>query len=126
MKANNKEYRFPNHVERNVGFLTVIGASLFCLAVLGYKGPSGGEESFAVGICLYGYVLASSVKQFVYLLDNMYPGYEVPSIPYLMCCTFVGGMYIFASTGSVGFASATYLLVGILCVKHAWDCSYYD
>lgn len=126
MKANNKEYRFPNRVERNAGFLTVIGASLFCLAVLGYKGPSGREESFAVGICLCGYVLASSVKQFIYLLDNMYPGYEVPSIPYLMCCTFVGLAHILSATGSVGFASAAYLLAGVLCIKHAWDCSYYD
>lgn len=128
MKENNWERKFPNRVERDLGFLVTIGAALFGICVLGYNGPNEvqGEGIFSIGICIYAYLIASSVKQFVYLLDDMYPGYELPSIPYLASCTFLGLSSIMDATSASGFTAVVYLLVGILCIKHAWDCSYYD
>lgn len=125
---SNDVYKFPNRIERDIGFLVTLGSALFGICILGYNGPNEaqGEGIFSIGICIYAYVIASSVKQFVFLLDELYPGYEEPSIPYLVCCTMVGLSKIMDATSYSGFAAVACLLAGVLCIKHAWDCSYYD
>ena len=71
IKARSNEVcKFPNRIERDLGFLVTLGSALFGICILGYNGPNeaiGGEVVFFIGICIYAYVVLSSVSQFVFL-----------------------------------------------------------
>ena len=41
---SNDVYRFPNRIERDIGFLVTLGSALFGICILGYNGPNEARE----------------------------------------------------------------------------------
>ena len=50
---SNDVYKFPNRVERDLGFFVTLGSALFGICILGYNGPNEARERVSF---LYGFV----------------------------------------------------------------------
>ena len=120
--------RFPNRVERDIGYLSVIASISFLLfSSFGIAQEVENKAGLGTLGAILAFVLVYTVKQYFRVLNMSHPGYNYPSLLVSSLIGLIGAFLLYYCViEENALRSVLADIFGVLCIKHAIDTSVYD